>query len=183
MINKLTNSWLVLHLGAWNWIKLPIWTDAKKANGILWTQKEVEVAGLVNLGWKWRNYPRQWIRILQVYNSIQIKKLMAQTQSKPLIGPLAIQDVPEDLNIHRFYSWKWLHDYHQFPEKMGALENGKSYYYYSKTYNWVEWTVASVSLSQTKGNNIDSNNRVQMQNDTESEIGRSLFTFIYNCNR
>ena len=36
----------------------------------------------------------------------------------------------------------------------------------------------SVSLSQTKGNDINLNNRLQMENDTENEIGRSLFPFI-----
>ena len=50
----------------------------------------------------------------------------------------------------------------------------------------VEWTAASVSLSQTKGDDIiiDVNNRPQMQNDTENKIGRSLFPFIHgftNC--
>ena len=46
----------------------------------------------------------------------------------------------------------------------------------------VEWTAASVFLSQTKGNDINLNNRPQMLNDTENEIGRSLFPFICNCN-
>ena len=41
--------------------------------------------------------------------------------------------------------------------------------------SWVEWTAASVSLSQTKRNDINLNDRNQMQNDTENEIGRSLF--------
>ena len=49
--------------------------------------------------------------------------------------------------------------------------------------SWVEWTAASVSLSQTKGNDINLIDRFQMQNDTENEIGRSLFPFIYKCNR
>ena len=40
-----------------------------------------------------------------------------------------------------------------------------------------------VSLSQTKRNDINVNDRPQMQNDTENEIGRSLFSLIYNCNR
>ena len=39
--------------------------------------------------------------------------------------------------------------------------------------SWVEWTAASVSLSQTKGNDINLIDRFQMQNDTENEIGRS----------
>ena len=46
----------------------------------------------------------------------------------------------------------------------------------------VEWTAASVSLSQTKSNDINLNDRNQMQNDTENEIGRSLFPLIYNSN-
>ena len=49
----------------------------------------------------------------------------------------------------------------------------------TKTHNWVEWTAASVSFSQTKGNNISLNDSLQMQNDTENEIGRSLFPFIH----
>ena len=49
----------------------------------------------------------------------------------------------------------------------------------TKTHYWVEWTAASVSLSQTKENDISLNDRLQMQNDTENEIGRSLFPFIY----
>ena len=49
----------------------------------------------------------------------------------------------------------------------------------TKTHNWVEWTAASVSLSQTKVNDINLNDRPQMQNDTENEIGRSLFPFIH----
>ena len=53
----------------------------------------------------------------------------------------------------------------------------------TKTHNWVEWTAACISLSQTKGNDINLNDRNQMQNDTENEIGRSLFPFMYNCNR
>ena len=44
-------------------------------------------------------------------------------------------------------------------------------------------TAASVSLSQTKGNDINLIDRFQMQNDTENEIGRSLFPFIHKCNR
>ena len=53
--------------------------------------------------------------------------------------------------------------------------------YLTKTHNWVEWTAASVSLFQTKGNDINLNdrNQNQMQNDTENEIGRSLFPFIH----
>ena len=49
----------------------------------------------------------------------------------------------------------------------------------TKTHNWVEWTAPSVSLSQTKVNDINLNDRPQMQNDTENEIGRSLFPFIH----
>ena len=45
---------------------------------------------------------------------------------------------------------------------------------------WVEWTVASVSLSQTKGDDINLNDRNQMQNDTENRIGRSLFPLDLN---
>ena len=45
----------------------------------------------------------------------------------------------------------------------------------TKTHNWVEWTAPSVSLSQTKVNDINLNDRPRMQNDTENEIGRSLF--------
>ena len=45
--------------------------------------------------------------------------------------------------------------------------------------SWVEWTAASVSLSQTKGNDINLIDRFQMQNDSENEIGRSLFPFIH----
>ena len=41
--------------------------------------------------------------------------------------------------------------------------------------SWVEWTAASVSLSQTIRNDINLNDCNQMQNDTENEIGRSLF--------
>ena len=54
---------------------------------------------------------------------------------------------------------------------------------FDQTHNWVEWTAPSVYLSQTKVNDINLNDRPQMQNDTENEIGRSLFPFIYNCNR
>ena len=36
-----------------------------------------------------------------------------------------------------------------------------------------------VSLSQTKWNDIDLNNRLQIQNDTDNEIGHSLFPFIH----
>ena len=54
-----------------------------------------------------------------------------------------------------------------------------SYIYLTKTHNWVEWTAPSVSLSQTKVNDINLNDRPQMQNDTENEIGRSLFPFIH----
>ena len=50
--------------------------------------------------------------------------------------------------------------------------------YLTKTHNWVEWTAASVSFSQTKVNDINLNYCPQMQNDTENEIGRSLFPFI-----
>ena len=32
---------------------------------------------------------------------------------------------------------------------------------------------------KTKGNDINLNDRNQMQNDTENEIGRSLFPFIH----
>ena len=49
----------------------------------------------------------------------------------------------------------------------------------TKTHNWVEWTAPSVSLSQTKINDINLNDRPQMQNDIENEIGRSLFPFIH----
>ena len=49
----------------------------------------------------------------------------------------------------------------------------------TKTHNWVEWTAPSVSLSQTKVYDIILNDRPQMQNDTENEIGRSLFPFIH----
>ena len=59
----------------------------------------------------------------------------------------------------------------------------KVYVDWTKTQNWVEWTAPSVSLSQTKVNDINLNDCPQMQNDTENEIGRSLFPFIYNCNR
>ena len=52
--------------------------------------------------------------------------------------------------------------------------------YFTKTHNWVEWTAASISLSQTKGNNINLNDRYQMQNDTEIGIGRSLFLLIHS---
>ena len=45
----------------------------------------------------------------------------------------------------------------------------------TKTLNRVEWTAPSVSLSQTKVNDVNLNDRPQMQNDTENEIGRSLF--------
>ena len=51
--------------------------------------------------------------------------------------------------------------------------------YLTKTHNWVEWTAPSVSLLQTKINDINLNDRPQMQNDTENEIGRSLFPFIH----
>ena len=51
--------------------------------------------------------------------------------------------------------------------------------YLTKTHNWVEWTAPSVSLLQTKVNDINLNDRPQMQNDTENEIGRSLFPFIH----
>ena len=51
--------------------------------------------------------------------------------------------------------------------------------YLTKTHNWVEWTAPSVSLSQTKVNDINLNDRPQMQNDTENEIGRSLFPLIH----
>ena len=44
----------------------------------------------------------------------------------------------------------------------------------------MEWITASVSLSQTKENNINLNNRPHIQNDTYNKIGRSLFPFIYN---
>ena len=42
----------------------------------------------------------------------------------------------------------------------------------TKTHNWVEWTAPIVSLSQTKVNDINLNDRPQMQNDTDNEIGR-----------
>ena len=42
------------------------------------------------------------------------------------------------------------------------------------------WTAASVSLSQTKGDDINLNDRNQMQNDAENEIGRSLFPLDLN---
>ena len=48
----------------------------------------------------------------------------------------------------------------------------------TKTHNWVEWTAASDSLSQTKGNDINLNYRPQMQNDTGNKIGRSLFRIL-----
>ena len=51
--------------------------------------------------------------------------------------------------------------------------------YLTKTHNWVEWTAASISLSQTKSNDINLYDRNQMQNNTENEIGRSLFPFIH----
>ena len=51
--------------------------------------------------------------------------------------------------------------------------------YFTKTHIWGEWTVSSVSLSQTNGNYINLKNRSQMQNDPEIEIGRSLFPFIH----
>jgi len=47
----------------------------------------------------------------------------------------------------------------------------------TKTHNWAEWTAPSVSPSQTKANDINSNDRPQMQN--ENEIGRSLFPSIH----
>ena len=53
----------------------------------------------------------------------------------------------------------------------------------TKTHNWVEWTAPSISLSQTKVNDINLNDRPQMQNNTENEIGRSLFTFIHGLMR
>ena len=37
----------------------------------------------------------------------------------------------------------------------------------------------SLYLSQIKVNDINLNDRNQMQNDTENEIGRSLFPFIH----
>ena len=49
----------------------------------------------------------------------------------------------------------------------------------TKTHNWVEWTAPTVSLLQTKVNDINLNDRPQIQNDTENEIGRSLFPFIH----
>ena len=57
--------------------------------------------------------------------------------------------------------------------------NDLIYSYLTKTHNWVEWTAPSVSLLQTKVNDINLNDRPQMQNDTENEIGRSLFPFIH----
>ena len=47
--------------------------------------------------------------------------------------------------------------------------------------SWVETelSVASVFLSKIKGNDINLNDRPQMQNDTENEIGRSLFPLIH----
>ena len=38
----------------------------------------------------------------------------------------------------------------------------------TKTHNWVEWTAPSVYLSQTKVNDINLNDRPQMQNDTKN---------------
>jgi len=40
-----------------------------------------------------------------------------------------------------------------------------------------------LELKQVPASDINLNDRPQMQNDTENEIGRSLFPFIYNCNR
>ena len=38
----------------------------------------------------------------------------------------------------------------------------------TKSQNWVEWTVASVSFFSTKRNDINFNDGSQIQNDTES---------------
>ena len=60
-------------------------------------------------------------------------------------------------------------------------------YNFIKTHNWVEWTAASISLCQTKGNEINLNDRYQMENDTENEIGplhvidRNLLNFGAHC--
>ena len=43
--------------------------------------------------------------------------------------------------------------------------------------------LVSVSLSLINENDISLNYHSQMQNDTDDEIGRSFFPFIYNCNR
>ena len=48
---------------------------------------------------------------------------------------------------------------------------------HTKTHNRVEWTAACTSLSKTKVNDINLNDRNRMQNDTENEIGSSLFPF------
>ena len=57
------------------------------------------------------------------------------------------------------------------------------YNYLTKTHNWVERvddsTAAIVSLSQSKVNDFNLNDRLQMQNDTGNEIGSSLFPFSY----
>ena len=46
-----------------------------------------------------------------------------------------------------------------------------------KTHNWIEWTAASVFISQTKGNGINNNfnDRLQMQNDTENDFLAATF--------
>ena len=55
--------------------------------------------------------------------------------------------------------------------------------YFTRTHNWVEWSAASISISQTKGNDINLNDRNHMQNDTENKIGPLPFPFIYDCKR
>ena len=51
-------------------------------------------------------------------------------------------------------------------------------YNLTKTHNWVEWTAPSISLSQTKVNDINLNDRPQMQNDTEiKSVGRFSHSF------
>ena len=60
-----------------------------------------------------------------------------------------------------------------------TVENMNQYTIFDQNQNWVEWTTPSVSLSQTKVNDINLNDRPQMQNDTENEIGRSVFPFIH----
>ena len=62
-----------------------------------------------------------------------------------------------------------------FSDSKIIFETFLSIPYLTKTHNWVDWTAPSVSLSQTKVNDINLNDRPQMQNDTENEIGRSLF--------
>ena len=67
-----------------------------------------------------------------------------------------------------FYSWYTVHKY------APAI----TIIFYQNPLSWVELTAAGVFFSQTKGNDINLNNRPQMQNDTENDIKYHIFLII-----